>query len=176
MNRSDVQSRPAPGRSASPPAFAEGLSDAAMARVRAFVDAHLATPISLQHLAEQACISRFHFARLFRARTGLSPMQYLKLQRIEAAKRLLRQPAPCLSRIAVALGFFDQSHFTRVFRRATGQSPGRFAAGADDGSCTPTLYPALRFAARSRRRRVSSRTDAHTARASNPSARAARIV
>ncbi|MEI2453167.1 AraC family transcriptional regulator [Lysobacter firmicutimachus] len=174
MKRTDVQSRlPAPGRSAPPPATAEGLSDAAMARVQAFVDAHLAMPISLQHLAEQACISRFHFARVFRARTGLSPMQYLKLQRIEAAKRLLRQPAPCLSRIATTLGFFDQSHFTRVFRRATGQSPGRFAAG--DCLCTPTLYPALRFAAR-RRRRVASRVDAHTARASNPSARAACIV
>lgn len=105
----------------------KGLSDRAMGRVVAYVSTHLSDGISLEQLAAVACISRFHFARLFRLRTGMSPMQYVKRERIELAKYLLACQGVSISSIAVALGFFDQSHFTRVFRKVTGVSPGHYA-------------------------------------------------
>ncbi|WP_386065746.1 helix-turn-helix domain-containing protein [Tahibacter sp. UC22_41] len=110
------------------PARGRGLSDRALQRVTDCIRANLAEDLSLSRLAAAACISRFHFARLFRARMGMSPMQYVRRERIAMAQYLLRSNGTLgLSRIAAALGFFDQSHFTRVFGRMTGQSPGEYA-------------------------------------------------
>jgi len=47
--------------------------------------------------------------------------------RLRHAKRLLRSEAP-IARIAVDVGFADQSHLTRRFQRAFGITPGQFAA------------------------------------------------
>lgn len=106
------------------------LSALALARVRTHVQARLSETITLGDLASAACISRFHFARLFRATTGTSPMSYVRDARIAAAKVLLAQRSRSLSisDVAVRLGFFDHSHFTRTFRRLTGVAPTRFAA------------------------------------------------
>lgn len=105
------------------------LSSFALARVRAYVEANLCNTITLEDLASAACISRFHFARLFRASTGTSPMAYVREARIAAAKVLLAQRSEPVSvaDVAARLGFFDHSHFTRTFRRLTGMPPARFA-------------------------------------------------
>ncbi|MBU8978232.1 MULTISPECIES: AraC family transcriptional regulator [unclassified Lysobacter] len=104
-----------------------GLSDKALERTIAYIHANLFDNLSLGDLARIACVSRFHFARMFRLRTGFSPMKYVQSQRIERAKHLLRHDDANISTIAAALGFFDQSHFSRVFRKVTGVSPGRYA-------------------------------------------------
>ena len=114
------------------------LSPPAMARVRAYIEAHLSDAIALEDLAAAACISRFHFARLFRASTGCSPMQFVRQARVARAMRVLVQAPQPISVVALDLGFFDQSHFTRTFRRMTGISPGRFtreAAHAREEAC-----------------------------------------
>lgn len=106
------------------------LSPRALANVCAYIDAHLSDAITLEDLAAAACISRFHFARLFRASTGCSPMQFVRRTRVDRAIRLLLQAPQPIATIAVDLGFFDQSHFTRTFRRMTGVPPGRFSRAA----------------------------------------------
>lgn len=122
------------------PSRGRGLSDRALQRVTDCIRANLAENLSLRRLAEAACISRFHFARLFRARMGMSPMQYVRQERIAMARYLLaRSDAPNLSRIAAALGFFDQSHFTRVFGRMTGQSPGHYARTQVNARAAPAM-------------------------------------
>jgi AraC-like DNA-binding protein len=85
----------------------------------------------LADLARAACVSRFHFARLFRQSTGQSPMRYVARYRVERAKRLLAEGGRHISDIAVETGFFDQSHLTRVFRRVVGVTPARFARASD---------------------------------------------
>ncbi len=81
----------------------------------------------LPALAAKVGLSREHFHRLFKRTVGLAPGQYLRLARIEVAKRLLRDGA-LLVDAAASCGFADQAHFTRWFRRYLGISPGRFAA------------------------------------------------
>ncbi|WP_257389543.1 helix-turn-helix domain-containing protein [Tahibacter caeni] len=135
-----------------PPSRGRGLSDRALQRVNDCIRANLAENLSLPRLAAAACISRFHFARLFRARTGMSPMQYVRNERVAMAKYLLASGGTqSLSRVAAALGFFDQSHFTRVFSSVTGLSPGQYAraqatpsrasaagaGAAEEGGCAP---------------------------------------
>ena len=113
-----------------------GLEPRALRRVRAYIDENVGRPISLEDLANVAGVSRFHFARQFRASTGESPMGFVLRARIERGKVRLRERDVTVSRIATELGFADQSHFTRTFRRLVGTSPKRFAdrrnGGADD--------------------------------------------
>ena len=97
-----------------------GLSIRALGRAFDCMERHLGGPLSLDDLARSACVSRFHFARLFRISTGHSPMAYLQLLRIERAKELLREDRVPIADIALLLGFCDQSHFSRAFRRVTG--------------------------------------------------------
>ena len=102
-------------------------------RTRALIEATTSDHLSLDDLAEEAGLSRSHFARLFRAETGVSPHRYLNLQRIEKAKQLLRESNMSLVNIALELGFCSQSYFTKVFHSVTGVTPRRFReGGADD--------------------------------------------
>ena len=106
------------------------LSPQALARVRAYIDAHLGEAIALGDLAAAACISRFHFARSFRASTGSSPMQYVRQRRVAQAQALLAGSNSAIGTIALDLGFFDHSHFTRTFRRLNGVSQHFFSRNA----------------------------------------------
>lgn len=110
------------------PRFRGGLAGGALRRVRAYIDEHIGERISLDQLAGQAGVSRFHFARQFRRSTGQSPMEYLRRVRIEYSKRILMEPHSTIAEVAVTLGFSDQSHFTRTFGRLVGVSPGSFVA------------------------------------------------
>ncbi|ABS27545.1 helix-turn-helix domain-containing protein [Anaeromyxobacter sp. Fw109-5] len=113
----------------------------AFARVRRFVEDHLGEHLSLDVLASVAGLSRFHFARQFRRRTGQSPMAFVQRSRVERAKALLRAGTASVGEVAAALGFADHSHFTRTFRRLVGTSPRRFASWRGPGQ---TFAHALR--------------------------------
>jgi AraC family transcriptional regulator len=107
--------------------FRGGLPGGALRRVRAYIDGHIGERISLEQLARQAGVSRFHFARQFRLSTGESPMGYLRRVRIERSKSILQTRHTTIAEVAARLGFSDQSHFTRIFGRLVGVSPGNFA-------------------------------------------------
>lgn len=83
--------------------------------------------VSLQDLADLADLSRFHLTRLFQRRFGLAPSAYLRLLRLERAKRRLAAGEPPAD-VAAALGFTDQAHLTRRFKAAYGMTPGRYRA------------------------------------------------
>jgi AraC family transcriptional regulator len=92
-------------------------------RVQDFIQDQLSADLSLESLAAQVHLTPFHFSRVFKQATGLSPHQYVIHQRVEAAKRLLNQPQLSLADIAAEVGFADQSHLTRHFKRITGLTP-----------------------------------------------------
>jgi AraC-like DNA-binding protein len=81
---------------------------------------------SLDALAAEAGLSKFHFIRVFSRATGQTPHAYLVNLRVNRARELLAvgtRPAEA----AVAAGFADQSHLTRVFKRIVGVTPGLYA-------------------------------------------------
>lgn len=104
-----------------------GLNARALTRVLSYANDFIDERLTLDALASAACMSRFHFARLFRASTGQSPMAYVLQLRIERAKEMLLDEHRGISDIAVSLGFCDHSHFTRHFRKATGVAPRDYA-------------------------------------------------
>jgi AraC family transcriptional regulator len=78
--------------------------------------------LRLDELAEVACLSRFHFLRLFRACYSHSPYHYLQLLRLQKAQSLLRHTRRPVSDIALELGFENLSSFSRLFRQRHGLS------------------------------------------------------
>ncbi|RJG10020.1 AraC family transcriptional regulator [Pseudomonas cavernicola] len=104
-----------------------GREPQSVARARELVRAQLAEPPSLEELAAAVNLSPFHFARVFRRATGLPPHAWLKQQRLEQARALLKAGCSAVS-VAVQLGFADQSHLTRQFKQAYGVGPGEYRA------------------------------------------------
>lgn len=94
-------------------------------RVTEFVDAELAGVLTLDRLAAVALLSPFHFARVFKATTGLAPHQFVTARRIQRAKVLLGTSTASVPDIAHAVGLSNVSHFRRVFRDHTGVLPGQ---------------------------------------------------
>lgn len=84
---------------------------------------HLVEDFSLDQLAEMAGLSRFHFNRLFKRATGLSPSRYHINLRMNAARRLLRETRKTVVEVALEVGYTNPSHFAQLIRRDTGLSP-----------------------------------------------------
>jgi AraC-like DNA-binding protein len=82
--------------------------------------------IGVPELAAEAGYSRAHFTRLFTAAEGLSPADYLRHVRVEAAARLLQTSRLSLDEIATQCGFNDGAYLAKVFRRAFGMTPTAF--------------------------------------------------
>lgn len=88
-----------------------------------YIEARFREPISLEDIAGASHVSKFHFARVFRAELEMSPMQYVRWRRVQEAKRMLRAGRTPMAIIAMDLGYFDHSHFIRAFRSVTGMCP-----------------------------------------------------
>jgi AraC family transcriptional regulator len=100
-----------------------GLAPWQERRAKEIIDANLDGEISLAELAKQCGLSSSHFSRAFRQSIGTSPHRWLLHQRVEKARRLLRDRQSPLSEVALACGFADRSHLTRVFRKLSGAGP-----------------------------------------------------
>lgn len=78
--------------------------------------------IGIEELSRNLGYHRAHLFNAFKARTGLSPKQYLTQVRIEKAKELLAGSLT-VDQIAASVGFNDALYFSRQFKKATGMSP-----------------------------------------------------
>jgi len=101
-----------------------GLAPWQERRTKEMLLASIDGKIGLDDLAHGCGLSRSHFARAFKATTGMTPMQWLLGQRIERAKDLLLNSPMPIDQIAHQCGFADQSHFTRTFLKAMSITPG----------------------------------------------------
>lgn len=105
---------------------------ARMARVLAFIDAHLGEDLPVERLGEVAGFSHFHFHRLFSAWAGMPVGRYIQLRRMKrAAYRLAFRPAEPLIEIAFDSGYESPEAFGRAFRKLAGETPARFRQAPD---------------------------------------------
>ena len=104
----------------------DGLAPGRLRSVLEHIDAHLARRLVVAELAAVARLSPFHFCRVFRRSTGLSPHRFIVERRIERACTLVRDSDQPFAEIATTVGFADQSHFSRTFARVARETPRRY--------------------------------------------------
>jgi len=92
----------------------------------AYIEEHLAEPISLAALAQLVGLSACYFCRAFRQSLGMPPQRYQLRQRIERAKSLLAKRAASVTDVSLAVGYNDTSAFCTAFRRVTGLTPSAY--------------------------------------------------
>jgi AraC family transcriptional regulator len=102
------------------------ITAASVRRVSEYIAAHLANAVTLDELARIAGYSRFHFARGFRAATGMPPYAYLIRQRIARACEMLGAGDMPIAAIAAATGFASHAQFSSRFRQITGVAPSAY--------------------------------------------------
>jgi AraC-like DNA-binding protein len=102
------------------------LAESHLAVIVDYIEDNIGTRISLQMLAGLLGMHPAKFFRLFKARTGRTPYQYLMRQRVDKARSLLVDSNSRLSDLAISLGFYDQSQFNRIFRKCVGVTPGQY--------------------------------------------------
>lgn len=93
-----------------------------------YMQVNLHEPITVEMLAARAGLNANYFSRLFLRYTGMRPLAYLQVTRVERAQRLIVTAGLSLSEIAVETGFESLSYFSHVFRKVTGQSASRYKA------------------------------------------------
>lgn len=102
-----------------------------MRRVIDYLEAHLHENLSVGQLAGVACLSPYHFIRVFSRYTGLPPHAWLMQLRARKAREMLEQGVSIADAACMA-GFTDQSHLTRIFKRLMGYTPGQLRNSVQD--------------------------------------------
>lgn len=100
-----------------------GLSERQLLQVTDFINENLNHKITVGNIAKSLDMSLFHFSRLFKQSMGISPYQYLIQQRLERAKKLLRQKEVTIADVALQCGFNSHSHLGYWFRKLIGVTP-----------------------------------------------------
>jgi len=84
---------------------------------------HLTESLSVERLAEVACLSSRQFGRLFKAETGETPARAVERLRAEVARERIENDAEPVESIAAAVGFSDPERMRRTFLRLFGEPP-----------------------------------------------------
>ncbi len=98
-------------------------ADASVRKVLERIRSSYSRPIGIDDLIRDVPMSKYHFIRVFKRVTGLTPYNYLILYRINKAKEYLRSTELQVSEIALCCGYADLSNFTRQFKKHTKLSP-----------------------------------------------------
>lgn len=91
-----------------------------------YIDEHLDENISLEKLAEQARLSKYHFHRLFRQTVGEPVSQYIRKRRMAGAAKDLAETDRPIMEIALNCQYASQEAFSRAFQRIYALTPGKY--------------------------------------------------
>ncbi|WP_327351606.1 AraC family transcriptional regulator [Streptomyces sp. NBC_01304] len=94
-----------------------------VAAAQAYVEEHLAGPLSVPDVARAVGISHTHLTRVFRAATGHTVVSYIRHRRLQRARHLLLSSTLSITAIAAAVGIADLQAFNKACRRELGASP-----------------------------------------------------
>lgn len=94
-----------------------------------YMQKHFAKKLTVASIARSVGLSKSYFLHRFAAQTGLSPIQYLNLYRVEKAAELLSSTTLTVSEIAMICGFGSVTMFIRHFKKSKGISPQSYRLG-----------------------------------------------
>jgi AraC-like DNA-binding protein len=93
---------------------------------KVFIDEHFDSPIDLDAMAGEACLSRYHFHRLFRRIYKRTPHQYLTFKRLNHAQRMLAAAHCTVGEVCMQVGFESIGSFSMLFKKEIGVAPGEY--------------------------------------------------
>ena len=96
--------------------------DATTREIISYMEENFAQELSTASLCREFGYSAAHLCRKFKRATGLAPMTYLQIYRLECASKMLK-PGSNISRVAAECGFSDANYFTRCFKAHFGVPP-----------------------------------------------------
>ncbi len=91
-----------------------------------YITEHLTDKISVNTLSRKAYMSRNEFFKWFREQFGITPLEYIKRERIKLAKQLLADDKNSITSISQQCGFTDVNYFVRLFKKTEGITPGSY--------------------------------------------------
>ncbi len=101
----------------------ESRENQPLQRILDSIRAHLFEPLTVAQIAAESFVSPCYVCHIFREKTGMTVMQYIKARRLAAAEEQLLRSDASITEIALACGFEDASYFARVFRSTHGVTP-----------------------------------------------------
>lgn len=110
----------APGSAGSGPDEASGF---VLRKAMDLIREQFAGPISLQAVADQVYVSKWHLSKLINGQTGKSFLHIVNGLRVDKAVELMKDPARQIGEIAELVGFATTAHFSKVFKQIRGVSP-----------------------------------------------------
>lgn len=105
---------------------AGNISDEKFKIITQYISEHFTEELTLDKLSRMFGYDRSYFCRTFKSVTGLSPINYINISRLEKAKNMLSQSDTKISEISLLCGFSDPNYFSRCFKRQFGISPGAY--------------------------------------------------
>jgi AraC-like DNA-binding protein len=105
------------------PVYEESPIQQKISEVVRHLNEHYAEPYDLDSLARQFYISPFYLSRRFKEMTGFSIVEYVNLNRVREAQRLLRETELSITEIAALAGFESFPHFGKTFKKIARTSP-----------------------------------------------------
>ena len=103
-----------------------GLAPYTLKQVMELINDNLAEEVTIEQMAGLADLSLSYFCRQFKLSTGMTPHQYVVQQRIDKAKKLLKDKSISLAGVAADCGFTHQSHLGRLFKQKVGMTPKQY--------------------------------------------------
>jgi transcriptional regulator GlxA family with amidase domain len=97
-----------------------------LGEVASWLSANLSDDLSVEHLAQRACLSPRHFSRRFKQTFLTTPADFVEKARLDEARKRLAAAGRTLSQVADSVGFDSADAFRRAFTRRFGVTPGAY--------------------------------------------------
>lgn len=104
----------------------EQTSADSFSKILSYIDDNISSSLGASQIASHFGYNPAYFSRLFMKKTGLTPMEYIKKQRIMLAKAMLIRPYDTVSDIGIACGYPDEKYFSRLFKKSEGMTPTQY--------------------------------------------------
>lgn len=97
-----------------------------LAFVAKYIQDNLYLPLTIECLSRKACMSQSHFFRCFKSEFGISPIDFINVERIKKAMIQLRDPRKSINQVCLECGFNNVSYFNKQFKRQTNLTPSEY--------------------------------------------------